>query len=92
MWTIGKAVLLVVTLTGITIANSMTLGLYTIGLPRIAADINLADNLLLWFVVMIYYESLKLSFSFSLVVQISFLNVTRIFCTNSINSLSLLYL
>jgi hypothetical protein len=48
--TLSKAetVLIISTLTGITAANSMSTGLFTIAIPRIAEDINLPDNLLLW--------------------------------------------
>lgn len=44
----GETILLIATLTGITLASSISTGLLTIGLPRIAADLELADNLLLW--------------------------------------------
>lgn len=44
----GQTVLLIATLTGITFASSISTGLLTIGLPRIAIDLQLADNLLLW--------------------------------------------
>lgn len=43
-----RTVILIATLTGITFVGSMSGGLLTIGLPWIAADLNLADNLLLW--------------------------------------------
>lgn len=43
-----RAVILIATLTGITFVGSMSGGLLTIGLPWIAADLNLPDNLLLW--------------------------------------------
>lgn len=43
-----RAVILIATLTGITFVGSMSGGLLTIGLPWIAADLNLAENLLLW--------------------------------------------
>jgi hypothetical protein len=44
----GQTVLLITTLAGITFASSMSTGLFTIGLPVIAVDLALADNLLLW--------------------------------------------
>lgn len=43
-----RAVILIATLTGITFVGSMSGGLLTIGLPWIAADLNLPENLLLW--------------------------------------------
>jgi hypothetical protein len=43
-----ETVLIIFTLTGITFANSMSTGLFTIGIPRIAVDIKLPENLLLW--------------------------------------------
>lgn len=45
----GRTVFVIATLTGITFASSMSTGILTIGLPRIAADMQLADNLLLWY-------------------------------------------
>lgn len=46
----GSAVILITTLTGITFVGSMSTGLLTIGLPWIAADLDLPNNLLLWYV------------------------------------------
>lgn len=43
-----RAVILIATLTGITFVGSMSGGLLTIGLPWIAADLDLPENLLLW--------------------------------------------
>jgi hypothetical protein len=43
-----RAITLIATLTGITFVGSMSGGLLTIGLPWIAADLQLPDNLLLW--------------------------------------------
>ncbi|KAJ5919435.1 hypothetical protein N7466_010378 [Penicillium verhagenii] len=43
----ARAVILVITLTGITFVGSMSGGLLTVCLPGIAADLNLPDNLLL---------------------------------------------
>ena len=47
----GQTILLITTLTGITFANSISMGLITIGIPHIAIDLGLSDNLLLWYVV-----------------------------------------
>lgn len=44
----ARAIILIATLTGITFVGSMSGGLLTIGLPWIAADLELPDNLLLW--------------------------------------------
>lgn len=44
----ARAVILIATLTGITFVGSMSGGLLTVGLPWIALDLKLADNLLLW--------------------------------------------
>ncbi|KAJ6121051.1 hypothetical protein N7523_005331 [Penicillium sp. IBT 18751x] len=43
-----RAVILITALTGITFVGSMSGGLLTIGLPEIAADLELPENLLLW--------------------------------------------
>lgn len=43
-----RAVILITTLTGITFVGSMSTGLLTIGLPLIATDLGLSENLLLW--------------------------------------------
>jgi hypothetical protein len=43
-----RAVILITALTGITFVGSMSGGLLTIGLPEIAADLKLPENLLLW--------------------------------------------
>ena len=45
MW---RSVLVITTLAGLAFANSMSIGLITIGLPVIAADLDLAESLLLW--------------------------------------------
>jgi hypothetical protein len=45
-----RAITLIATLTGINFVGSMSGGLLTIGLPWIAADLKLSDNLLLWYV------------------------------------------
>jgi hypothetical protein len=44
----ARTVLIIGTLTGITFVGSMSTGLLTVSLPRIARDLNLAPNLLLW--------------------------------------------
>jgi len=44
----GSTVVLIGTLTGIMFVSSMSSGLLTIGLPWMAKDLELADNLLLW--------------------------------------------
>ncbi|RAH75713.1 aminotriazole resistance protein [Aspergillus aculeatinus CBS 121060] len=44
----SRMVILITTLTGITFVGSMSSGLSTIGLPVIAADLKLPDNLLMW--------------------------------------------
>lgn len=43
-----SAVILITTLSGITFVGSMSGGLLTVGLPTIAKDLNLPNNLLLW--------------------------------------------
>ena len=43
-----RAAVIIATVTGVTIANSMTLGLLIVALPQIAEDLHLAENLLLW--------------------------------------------
>lgn len=43
-------ILVISNLTGIAFAGSMSTGLLTIGLPRIATDLTLSQNLLLWLV------------------------------------------
>lgn len=44
----SSAVILITTLSGITFVGSMSGGLLTVGLPTIAKDLNLPQNLLLW--------------------------------------------
>jgi hypothetical protein len=44
----SSAVILITTLSGITFVGSMSSGLLTVGLPTIAKDLNLPNNLLLW--------------------------------------------
>lgn len=43
----SSAVILITTLSGITFVGSMSSGLLTVGLPTIAKDLNLPNNLLL---------------------------------------------
>ncbi len=43
-----RTVLVITTLAGLAFANSMSVGLITICLPAIAADLHLAESLLLW--------------------------------------------
>ena len=42
----GRTVTIIGTLTGITTVSSFSTGLLTVGLPRMAQDLNLASNLL----------------------------------------------
>ena len=44
----SSAVILITTLSGITFVGSMSGGLLTVGLPTIAKDLSLPNNLLLW--------------------------------------------
>lgn len=44
----ASAVILITTLSGINFVGSMSGGLLTVGLPTIAKDLDLANNLLLW--------------------------------------------
>jgi hypothetical protein len=45
---IWRTALVITTLAGLAFANSMSIGLITIGLPVIAADLDLAESLVLW--------------------------------------------
>jgi hypothetical protein len=45
---IWRTVLIITTLAGLAFANSISVGLITIGLPVIATDLDLAQHLLLW--------------------------------------------
>lgn len=47
----GHTIFVIANLTGIALASSMSTGLLTIGLPRIATDLTLSQNLLLWSVM-----------------------------------------
>jgi len=44
----ARTVFVIATLTGITFTSSMSTGILNIGLPRIAMDLILPENLLLW--------------------------------------------
>ena len=44
----GRAVTIIATLTGTTVVSSFSTGLLTVGLPKMALDLNLPPNLLLW--------------------------------------------
>ncbi len=48
----GKTVAVIGTISGITMVSSFSTGLLTVGLPRMAQDLNLASNLLLWYVTL----------------------------------------
>lgn len=43
-----RAASIIITLTGTTLMSSFSNGLMTVGLPRMAKDVNLPANLLLW--------------------------------------------
>ena len=45
---IARTAVVIATLTGTTVVSSFSNGLLTIGLPRMAKDVNLPANLLLW--------------------------------------------
>ena len=44
----ARAAVVIATLTGTTVVSSFSNGLLTVGLPRMAKDVNLPANLLLW--------------------------------------------
>ncbi|RDW59041.1 hypothetical protein BP5796_11965 [Coleophoma crateriformis] len=44
----GQLIITVATLTGVNFISSLSTGLLTVGLPRMAADVELAEHLLLW--------------------------------------------
>ena len=44
----GRTIAIIATLTGTTIVSSFSSGLLTVGLPKMAADLGLPANLLLW--------------------------------------------
>ena len=44
----ARAALTIATLTGITLVSSFSTGLLTVGLPRMAKDVDLPASLLLW--------------------------------------------
>ena len=45
----GRSIIVIAALTGINFLSSMSTGLLTVGLPRMAADVKLPANLLLWY-------------------------------------------
>lgn len=45
----GRAAVIIGLLFGTTIVGSFSTGLLTVGLPRMAEDLKLADNILLWY-------------------------------------------
>lgn len=46
----GRSIIVIVALTGVNFLSSMSTGLLTVGLPRMAVDVKLPANLLLWYV------------------------------------------
>jgi hypothetical protein len=45
----GRSIIVIAVLTGINFLSSMSTGLLTVGLPRMAVDVKLPANLLLWY-------------------------------------------
>ena len=45
----GRSIIVIAALTGINFLSSMSSGLLTVGLPRMAADVKLPAHLLLWY-------------------------------------------
>lgn len=45
----SRATVIITILTGVSFLNTMGSGLLTVGLPRIASDLGLPENLLLWY-------------------------------------------
>ena len=45
---VARTAVVIATLTGTTVVSSFSNGLLTVGLPRMAKDVNLPANLLLW--------------------------------------------
>jgi hypothetical protein len=45
----GRSIIVIAALTGVSFLSSMSTGLLTVGLPRIAVDVKLPANLLLWY-------------------------------------------
>ena len=43
-----RTIMIIVSLTAVTFTSSMSTGLVTISIPRIARDLNLANHLILW--------------------------------------------
>jgi len=46
----GRSIIVIFLLTAVMFMNSMSTGFITVGLPRIAADLDLSENLLLWYI------------------------------------------
>lgn len=47
-----RSAVVFLSLTGITTASSLTTGLLTVALPKMAEDLGLSQNILLWYVVL----------------------------------------
>ena len=45
----GRTITIIATLTGTTVVSSFSTGLLTVGLPKMAPDLDLPPNLLLWY-------------------------------------------
>ena len=45
----GRSIIVIAALTGVNFLSSMSTGLLTVGLPRMAVDVKLPANLLLWY-------------------------------------------
>jgi hypothetical protein len=45
----GRSIIVIAALTGVSFLGSMSTGLLTVGLPRMAVDVKLPANLLLWY-------------------------------------------
>ena len=44
----GRSIIVITMLTLVLAVNSVTIGLLTVGIPRISADLRLLENLILW--------------------------------------------
>lgn len=44
----GRTIIVIATLAGVTLVSSLSTGLLTVGIPRMALDVNLPEHLLLW--------------------------------------------
>lgn len=47
-YSIFRTSIIIAAIAGVTTTNSMTTGLLTVGLPKLAEDLNLPNHLLLW--------------------------------------------